>query len=242
MALAWARHAWVAVLLAAASASPAARAEGLLLVTEDNPPYNFADPNAPGRIGGFVAEIVALTMERAGVPYTTEMLPWEEAYAKAQAQPGTCVYGISQSPERLPLFRWVGPLAEGQFAIFGKADRSPIASLEELRGARIGVQANGPFERLLRERGFAVTATTKEALFPLLRDGGIDFVALGLRNGRWFARQAKVPIRVLMRMLGPQLALACHPETDPALLARMNAALGDLHADGTAGRILARYE
>jgi len=236
------RHAVLMLLLAILVAAPAAMAaEALVLLTEENPPYNFTDP-ATGRVAGITGELMALVMARTGIAHRTEIVSWEEGYRRARAEPGTCVYSATMSGERLPLFRWVTPLGDAHFAVFGTGRRKDISSLEELRGLRIGVQSNGPFERILRDRGFEVAPMDKEQLFHALADGKVDAVAYGLRNGRWQARTARVPVRVIMKMLAPTLGMACHPATDPELLAKLNAALGDLHADGTAGRILARYE
>jgi polar amino acid transport system substrate-binding protein len=226
--------------LAAGDAS-AAGTPPLLLVTEENAPYTHTDP-ATGRTIGIAGELVQRMMERAGVPYRNETLPWDKALKRAETEPGTCVYATAMSAERLARFRWVGPLTDGQFALFGAAGRPEISSLEDLRGLRVGAPYRGPFEHILRERGYNVVPMDKLELFGALREGRIDVVAYGLRNGRWQARQERVPVKVMMTMLGPNVGLACHPATDPATLARLDEALQWLHADGTAAAIHARYD
>ena len=76
-----------------------------------------------GRVLGHAADKVHEIMRRAGIDYTMDVMPWKRAYISAQTQADTCVYMTTRLPEREAQFRWVGPISQADWVLYGRAGR-----------------------------------------------------------------------------------------------------------------------
>ncbi|HYC04556.1 MAG TPA: ABC transporter substrate-binding protein [Azospirillaceae bacterium] len=227
-------------LLLAAPAVGAAEAR-LHLVTEENPPYNYTDP-ATGKLAGLAGDMIPKLMERAGIAYDIEVLPWNRAYAKAQTETDTCVFVANPTPERMPLFKWIRPLAEGGWMLFARPDwQGEIRSIEDLKGRSVIVQAGGALEEWMKRQGIAVNPVPMRSILPMLMNGRAELAALGAYGGPWMAREAGLSVKQAYRLTSAELGMACSLTTSDALVGKLRAALESLRADGTAEAIAARY-
>lgn len=141
------KFAGLLVLLALA----VAQAHALELLTEENPPFNYAISGVPT---GPATEIVKEMARRAGFPAKVELLPWKEAFERARDGTDACVFSTARNAERFEQFRWVGPIIRGQYSAFGRqAFGGNPRNVNDLKKYRIGVvdDARGAY---LRERGF----------------------------------------------------------------------------------------
>jgi len=98
-----------------------ARAEALLLTTEEAPPFNYTSEDGKS-ITGSATEIVREAFRRAGLAYRIEIYPWARAYHLAQTEADTCVFSTTRTEEREKLFRWVGPVATSEWVMIARAD------------------------------------------------------------------------------------------------------------------------
>lgn len=235
----------VAALLAVYSVLAHARPAmpRLYITTEAAAPSSMRDGD---RIVGIGTDKVREIMARAAIDATIELLPWKRAYSAALARPDACVFATTRTPEREPLFKWVGPTGEAQWVLLGRADRHfRLRSLEDARGYRIGTYHGDARDQFLRARGFAVDPAPTDLINPQkLLLNRIDLWAASLgrsttvldRNG-WSANI--VPVLVFNRI---QLYLACNRAVPDALVARMNAAAEAMERDGAMRRIERNYE
>ncbi|MGI4842232.1 MAG: substrate-binding periplasmic protein [Janthinobacterium lividum] len=227
---------------AAEATAPAARPR-LLITTETSAPSSMLEGT---RVTGMATDKVREAMQRAGVDYSIELLPWKRAYLSALQRPDACVYSTSRTPEREGLFKWVGPTAVAEWVMLARADRKlTLRSLEDARGLRIGTYNGDARDAYLRARGFRVDAASEDLANAgkLLLDR-IDLWAASLRTGttiltRYGYDKKIVPLLVFNRI---ELYLACNPGVPDAVVARLNAAFGAMERDGTARRIEHRYE
>jgi len=232
------------LLLAAAAALPmhAARAE-LLLVTEESPPNNMT---VNGVLTGLATDKVAEMMRRAGVAYRMEVLPWARAYLAALNKGDTCIFSTTRTPEREPLFKWIGPLAANHWVLYGLSEREwKLKTLDEARPFSIGTYRADVRDEYLRQRGFRVDAAVDDDINPrklLLRR--IELWATNpakaeplLRQHGWQER-----IRPVLRFNSTQLYLACNAGVDDATVARLVGALAAMEADGTVRSIERFYD
>lgn len=238
----------LAIALASASAAAGAVESAparprLTITTETSAPSSMLEGS---RVIGIATDKVREAMQRAGVDYSIELLPWKRAYLAAQQRPDACVYSTSRTPEREGLFKWVGPTAVAEWVMMARADsKLKLRSLEDARGLRIGTYNGDARDAYLRARGFRVDAANEDLANAgkLLLDR-IDLWAASLRSGstiltRYGYDKKIVPLLVFNRI---ELFLACNPAVPDAVVARLNAAFEAMARDGTARRIERSYE
>ncbi|WP_229455671.1 ABC transporter substrate-binding protein [Massilia sp. KIM] len=226
----------------AAAAAPAHAGTRLYITTETSAPSSMLDK---GRVVGIATDKVREAMLRAGVTYSIELLPWKRAYTAALQRSDTCVYSTTRTPEREPLFKWVGPTDGAQWVLMGRADRQwRIGSLDEARGLRIGTYNGDARDHFLRERGLQVDAAPNDLINPRkLLLGRIDLWAASLRSGSKVLEQHGwdkqiVPVYVFNRI---EVYLACNRGVPDEVVNRLNAAFAEIARDGTGRRIERAY-
>lgn len=223
-------------------------AAGLVLLTEENPPFNYTEK---GKVIGMATEIVGEMAKRAKLPATIEVLPWDDAYVRAQAERGTCVFSTTRLESRERLFAWIGPIATNLWAIYGRGDfAAPIRTLKDLQPFRIGAVARDAKGEFLRENGVNNVKSVRfdsdnpsRLMLPKDDPNAIDLWISGLYAGRDLAKAAKVgDVKLVFIAAEQPLYLACSPQTPPAIVKGLAEALETLKADGTVKRITADYE
>ncbi|MBV8466653.1 MAG: transporter substrate-binding domain-containing protein [Burkholderiales bacterium] len=121
------RHLLSIVLCAVALAAP------LQVVTENWRPYNYEEN---GVVKGQSTDIVRLVLDRSGLPYTIDVLPWARAYQYATTKPDVLIYTIIRIPPREGLFKWIGPLGpSGTTSLYRRRDDKapPPRTLDEAK-------------------------------------------------------------------------------------------------------------
>ena len=143
--------------------STLAAAEPLRVVTEDWPPYNYTED---GKVVGLATEMVRAILDRAGVEYTLECLPWARAYGLALNDPNVLIYSILKVGDREPLFKWVRMDGFGvdMFLLRPQYRREiKVSTIEEAKGYRVGVTRESATHHFLLSKGF----TENTNLFPV---------------------------------------------------------------------------
>jgi polar amino acid transport system substrate-binding protein len=223
-------------------AAPASPRPHLTIVTESSPPSAMM---GDGQVIGFATDKIRVIMERVGIAYDIEILPWKRAYLLAQTQADTCAYSTTRVPERETMFKWIGPTHENDWTLFGRADRHyHIASIEDARKYRIGAYNGDVRSEALIAQGFTVDTVQDKLSNPrkLLVDR-IDLWASSVRVGsaivaeNGWSRQI-VPILTFKRT---ELYLACNRAVPDALVAKMNAALRAMNSEGVSAAIERKY-
>jgi polar amino acid transport system substrate-binding protein len=238
---AWVWRIGAAVL--ACTASTAACAATLRLVTENGPPMNM---RVGDRIIGVSTDKVREAMKRAGIKYSLELMPWKLAYSLALREPATCIYSTARSAERDASFKWIGPIYEIGWTFFARADRQlKLSSLEEARGMRIGSYKGDIPEEYLRGQGFVVDAAASGALNPgKLVAGRIDLWVTSRQGGRLIAAQNGWAEQIVPVLTFKQsdVFLACNPAVPDSIVTNLNAAFKAIRADGTGEAIERKYD
>lgn len=216
----------------------------LYVTTETAAPSSMLD--SEGRVIGIATDKVRAAFERAGLGYTIELLPWKRAYAAARRRPDACVYSTTRTPERDPLFKWVGPTDSAEWVMMARADRRIVLrTLEDARPYRIGTYHGDARDGYLRARGFRVDAAPNDLTNPKkLLLGRIDLWAAALRAGSPVLQQngwngRVVPVLVFNRL---DVFLACNRAVPDELIGRLNDAFVNLEREGTLRRIERAYD
>jgi polar amino acid transport system substrate-binding protein len=216
----------------------------LYITTETAAPSSMQDSD--GQVIGIATDKVRAALERAGLGYTIELLPWKRAYAAARTRPDACVYSTTRTPEREALFKWVGPTDSAEWVLMARADRRiGLRTLEDARPYRIGTYNGDARDAYLRSRGFRVDPAPFDLVNPRkLLLGRIDLWAAALRAGSpvleqngWNGRI--VPVLVFNRL---DVFLACNRAVPDGVITRLNDAFASLERDGVLRRIERAYD
>lgn len=226
----------------------AARAQSVTILTEENPPFNFTQAGKPA---GISTEVVSEMVKRAGVGAHFEVLVWDTAYRRAQAEKNTCLYSTARIENRERLFRWIGPIATNKYVLVAKNDfAASIKSDADARKYKIGAVKTDVKAELLRERAITnIVESDTEAQIPaklFLKKENPDHIDLwvsGLYTYKSVAEKAKITgLKVVYLAREQQLYLACSPRTSADALKKLEAALAAMRKDGGWDRLYAEAE
>ncbi len=221
----------------------------IVLLTENFPPFNMAADGknyaADQNISGINAEIVREMFRRAGINYSlTLRFPWERIYKQVLEHPDQGLFSTTYTPEREPLFKWVGPLASTGWVLLAPPD-SPLrlSSLDQARQYRVGAYKNDAVSQHLESKGFEPlnSLRDKENISKLMK-GQIDLWATTDPVGLYLAKQEGVTgLTTVLRFNDAQLFLALNKETPDEVVSRLQKALNEMREDGAIDAILRRY-
>lgn len=237
------------LLFMSGAQAQANRDAGLVLLTENFPPYNMArngknfaqDEN----IHGIAVDIVREIFKRADISYSlTLRFPWERIYKLALEKPGYGVFVTARLPEREKLFKWVGPIGPDDWIMLAKADsKIALDSLEQARQYRIGAYKGDAIAETLAKQGLKpIVVLRDQDNARKLVNGQIDLWATGDPAGRYLARQEGVSdLKTVLRFNSAELYLALNKDVPDELVARLQKALDELRKEGEVDAIMARY-
>jgi len=221
--------------------------EALVLITENNPPFNYEEN---GKVEGLATALVTEMAKRASLPARFELLPWEEGYTRTQKDRETCLYAVARIDSREKLFHWIGPLAVNRWGIFGKSDTAVTAKgIEDLRQYRVGgVTHDAKLEYLAQYAVTNIRSASDDKLNParlkLPKDdpNRIDLWITGAYTARKVSREnAGPPLKLVFLGQEIPLYLACSPATPRVQIKALDDALKAMGRDGTTKKIIARY-
>lgn len=238
----------VALCLTLASASAAE----IRVLTEHLPPYQIDNQ---GTATGFATDLVRQTFQGAGIALRIEFQSWSRAYQLALRDPDTCIYSISKSKERLPLFQWIGELSYNTTAIYGLASRSDIRlqSLEQAKQYVIAVTRDDVTHHYLLKHGFeeGKNLYLLENVASMLnvlagRRQGIDLVIINETILKYRAQESGLALADFRKLLVlPDLPLdfhlACSLKTSADTVERLRQSLQVMKSDGRFDKIVAGW-
>ncbi|SHM89342.1 polar amino acid transport system substrate-binding protein [Pseudomonas asturiensis] len=225
-----------------------ARAEHYQVVTEEWAPYNYEENN---QLTGMTTEIVRAIMAVTGDEFDIVMLPSMRASHTLKNRPRTILYSMFRTPEREPLYKWVGPIVEESIHPYQLATASPITSLEQLLHApQITTRHAGLLPDMLQSLGFKnldKSATESVQLYRMLLNGRTPVIIGDTDAGvAYHSRQLNIAPGTLrqipIELYRSSLYIAFSQDCDDALVASWAKALERLHESGELERIQRRYE
>ena len=218
-------------------------AQSFQLNTENYPPFNME--NEKGEIIGISTEIVEALFKRANVTYKLSLLPWQRAYKEALEIEGYAVFSTTRTPEREPLFKWVGPIIENNW-VFLKRSKNRHINIKDLDAAkryRIGGYHGDAIALFLEKKGFSLDYVAKDYLNvrKLDRDR-IDLWATGHLLGPYYAKENDVEdLEVALVFKETIMSIAFNSSTSDAIIDKLNAELRKMEEEGVLERIKAKY-
>ena len=231
----------------AAGAASAAAAR-VYVVGTDAAYAPFESQNEKGEIVGFSIDIVNAIAQKAGIAVKFVNTPWEGIFnALAQGDRDLLISSITITDERKQTMDFSDPYFDAHQLIAVKAD-SKIARFEDLKSLKVGVQTGTTGDDAISKlQGKNSTDVKRFESTPLalkeLETGGIDAVVAD--NG--------VVVNYVKNNAGNRFKTVNDPAFAPEhygiavrkgnaeLLAKLNAGLAAIRADGSYDRIYASY-
>ncbi|MEO4048913.1 ABC transporter substrate-binding protein [Pseudomonas sp. CAU 1711] len=226
-----------------------ARAESLVLLTENLPPFNMAVSGGnfarDEGITGISAETLRLVCQRAAVECRQILrFPWQRVYDQALKDAGYGLFSVARTAEREALFKWVGPIAGEDWVLLARGDSSiRLGSLEQARQYRLGgYKGDAPSQRLVDD-GLTVQLSLYDKENPeRLAKGQIDLWVTSSIAGQYLARQQGYrDFRVALTFGRGDLYLALNRQTADATVDKLRAALEQLRGEGQLQAIAQKY-
>lgn len=220
-------------------------AEPLVLLTEENPPYNFT---REGKLTGATTELVREIMRRQGVVFPIQVVPWARGYQRLQTEPNVILFTTAHTDERHDKFYWTGPLFEFRLVFYARKD-TPIRidSLDDARKVRtIATYRDDLREQILLALGFdnLDSATTPHSGLRKLVSGRVDLWFFDNLGAPKVAREAGVDWNSIEEVFTYQKChsyIAFSKDTSEAVVRRWQATLDEMKADGTYWWICRRW-
>lgn len=225
-----------------------AQAQSITFLTEQNPPFNFAQGGKPA---GISTDVVNEMIGRAGVKASFEILPWNDAYRRAQTDKDTCLYSTARLENREKLFSWIGPIAANKWVLVAKDDfPGTIKKDADARKYKIGAVRSDAKVEFLRAKAITnIFESDREVQIPpklfLKKDDPerIDLWVSSLYAYKAVAENAKVAaVKSVYAVGGQELFIACSPRTSGDPFKRLLAANQSMRKDGTLDRLIAEGE
>lgn len=224
-------------------------APALVGITENLAPLNYLGDSGPE---GFSVDLLRLMTAHAGLRLELQVMPWQRALQAAEAQPRSVLFSLTRTPEREPLYQWVGPIAQRRILIYRLASRTDLAmtQLSELGNARIGVVRDSAADRQLQAAGLRPGLQLEQGLDDVtnvrkLLAGRMEYIALLDWAAAWNLRLMQLPYDTLLPVIEQDAARSyfygLHADADPALAKRLQAALDTIKRDGRYERLRQRY-
>ena len=238
----------IAFCLACCSVLPA-RASDLAAYTEQLPPLNYQDG---AQLTGFATDLLRMVAHDADLSLSIELQPWARAYRTVLDTPDTVIFSMTRTPEREPLFLWVGPISPRHIKLYRLSARRDINIQDEAdlmhytHGAMFESAAAKKLAGLGLQpgQGLDLGATDEITLKKLLL-GRTDTVAMLDWAMAWQMKQQRLkPQQVRPAWLldgGSQYWFALNRHTQPYKVKRLQAALNQISADGRLQALRQKY-
>lgn len=226
----------------------AAQAQTITFLTEQNPPFNFAQGAKPA---GISTNIVNEMIKRAGVSGRFEILAWDDAFRRAQADKDSCLYSTARLENREKLFNWIGPIATNKWVLVARSDfAGVIKSDADARKYKIGAVKTDAKAEFLRSKAITnIFESDSEAQIPpklfLRKDdpARLDLWVSGLYSYKAISDKSRSgSVKVVYAVGEQELFVACSPRTSDSAFKKLAAAVQAMRKDGSLARLTAEGE
>ena len=144
----------IALFLSMLIFSGVAAAQDLSVITAIWAPYDMEEN---GKLVGIGTEIVQATLEKAGINAEIKIYPFARALKMAENEPNTLLFTVVKSPEREPLFTWIGPIVPPVRIVMHKLKKRTdivVNSLEDAKKYTIETTRASVGHQYLLKEGF----------------------------------------------------------------------------------------
>lgn len=148
----------------------------IMVVTELSPPNQT---RINDQVAGYSTNIVKQVLESANIKASISIYPWARAYKMASSRTDTLIYSMALTPERKPLFHWIGPVAKFKLGFVKLTERSDIKinELQQAKQYKVAVQRHDLAYQMLTKHGFSLLLTSDiQKSYHLLLSKKVDLI------------------------------------------------------------------
>jgi polar amino acid transport system substrate-binding protein len=225
---------WLTMAAAEDLAKVKEKGEIRMAMSGQYPPFNFVDEN--NKLTGFDVEIGGEVAKRIGVEGKPLSTAWDGIIAGLLANKYELICGsMAITDERLKSIDFTDPYYRSGAQLFVKGG-SPVTSVKDLDGKKIGVTLGTTYEKWVRENMAGADVRTYKGVPDMILEittGRIDGFITDKIVGALAIKEKGVPIALAGDLLYEEKMGIALRQGNPELKAAMNAALEDMKKDGT---------
>jgi polar amino acid transport system substrate-binding protein len=229
------RWAGAGLLAALAGVAPGpACCQPLTLVTVPFPPLITQGPR-PDSVGGPLAERMVEVVSQAGFAVHVGLYPLARALEVARLNDDTCMMVMTRTPEREPLYQWVGPVFNRKLVLYAAPGSTlEIKTLADARRYRVGAELGNAVVGYLKAEGIEPElAPTPENNARKLLARRLDLWADMDLIAQITLQTYKLPELRTAHVFGSwEGHMACSLKTNPQLVSRLQAAVAEARGRG----------
>lgn len=213
----------------------------IFLVNQNIPPFAYIENN---EAKGIVVDIAEEIIKRINLSCEIIAIDWSEAQRLVLEGEADVLLQINPGPGRDMIYDFSGSLMKSQFVIFINSSERGISSLKDLKGKTVGVEERGfPAAFLNTRQGIDVKVIPDfKTGFALLAGGMLDAVIADKWVGEYVIAANRIKgIKKAENSIAEVSSAIAVKKGNTLLLAKIDAALSDIKADGTYQRILNKW-
>lgn len=219
-----------------------------LVIGYDNyEPYSYVDEN--GEMAGIDVELALEACRRMGRKPVFVFIKWDDKKDILERGEIDCIWSCFTISGREDQYMWSIPYMNSRQVVV-VPEESPIRTLADLNGKKMGVQSSTKPEELLLKReepGIPVVSDVycmeqMELVFACLQKGYVDAVSGHETAVRKHMEATPGSYRILDEsLMDVVVGVAFDRSGDPAMVRALNDALESMAEDGTSAAILGKY-
>lgn len=204
---------------------------------QDFPPMGFVDDN--GEFAGFDLELAEETAKRLGLEFVPQPIAWDSKDMELESENIDCIWNGFTITGREDDYTWSTPYMSNT-QVFVVAGDSGIASLADLAGKVVEVQADSSAEAALAENPdltatFAQVITTADynTAFMDLEQGAVDAIAMDVIVAGFQITSRNADFVILEESIAEEEYGVGFKKGNEELRDKVQATLEEMAADGT---------
>ncbi|MBN2617005.1 MAG: transporter substrate-binding domain-containing protein [Spirochaetales bacterium] len=220
----------------------------LLIITEEWAPYNYTINN---KLTGLSVDIVEEILNRINLDVTIETLPGVRAINTLNSRPNTIFFSLFKTPEREPLYNWVGPISSGAIYFYKLRERDiTITNFNDLkRVEKIACRFAGLVHDLLISNNFTnldMGSTSSIGVYMQLINGRADLAISDTDLGmKYYLKSIDKDVDLLEKIEFPlfdsDLYIAFTKDIPIIDVQKWQTILNEMYKDGTYQLIFDKY-
>ena len=224
--------------------------ENILIVTEEWAPYNYMKNE---EITGVSTEIVKSIFNQLDRKYKIRLFPSMRSMNLLNTRPYTMLFSFFRTPQREPLYKWVGPLIDGSIYFYKiKGSNIHIKTFDDLKDSNLSIctRQAGLVPQLLIEKGFTNldnTAVNGVQIYKKLLVGRCDLaISESDLGARYILKSLGLKLEDVFEKIpfvfySGELYLAGSKDIPDEEIEKMQRAFEKIKANGTYDEIIQKY-